>query len=39
MRSAALRVSYRQGSAVIRRALELTGHAHLGLRVGAARNT
>ncbi|MFE7657918.1 AraC family transcriptional regulator [Streptomyces bottropensis] len=38
MRSAALRVSYRQGSAVIRRALELTGDAHLGLRVGAAQH-
>lgn len=38
MRSAALRVSYRQGSAVIRRALELTGDPHLGLRVGAAQH-
>jgi AraC-like DNA-binding protein len=38
MGSAALRVSYRQGSAVIRRALELTGDAHLGLRVGAAQH-
>lgn len=38
MRSAALRVSYRQGSAVIRRAVELTGDAHLGLRVGAAQH-
>ncbi|WP_405826008.1 AraC family transcriptional regulator ligand-binding domain-containing protein [Streptomyces sp. NBC_01390] len=38
MRSAALRVSYRQGSAVIRRALELTGDEHLGLRVGAAQH-
>jgi AraC-like DNA-binding protein len=38
MRSAALRVSYRQGSTVIRRALELTGDAHLGMRVGAAQH-
>jgi AraC-like DNA-binding protein len=38
MRSAALRVSYRQGSAVIRRALELTGDELLGLRVGAAQH-
>ncbi|MFF5187433.1 AraC family transcriptional regulator ligand-binding domain-containing protein [Streptomyces sp. NPDC000345] len=38
MRSAVLRVSYRQGSAVIRRAVELTGEAHLGLRVGAAQH-
>jgi AraC-like DNA-binding protein len=38
MRSAALRVSYRQGSAVIRRAVELTGDEHLGLRVGAAQH-
>jgi len=38
MRSAALRVSYRQGSAVIRRAVELTGTEHLGLRVGAAQH-
>ncbi|KUN82743.1 oxidoreductase [Streptomyces griseoruber] len=38
MRSAALRVSYRQGSVVIRRAVELTGDAHLGLRVGAAQH-
>ncbi|MDO0916654.1 AraC family transcriptional regulator [Streptomyces sp. DT2A-34] len=37
MRSAALRVSYRQGSAVIRRAVELTGDEHLGLRVGSAQ--
>jgi AraC-like DNA-binding protein len=37
MRSAALRVSYRQGSAVIRRALELTGDERLGLRAGAAQ--
>jgi AraC-like DNA-binding protein len=38
MRSTALRVSYRQGSAVIRRALELTGNEHMGLRVGAAQH-
>lgn len=38
MRSAALRVSYRQGSAVIRRAVELSGDPHLGLRVGAAQH-
>ncbi|MET9401792.1 AraC family transcriptional regulator [Kitasatospora sp. NPDC002965] len=38
MRSAALRVSYRQGSAVIRRALELTEDECLGLRVGAAQH-
>ncbi|MFJ5733150.1 AraC family transcriptional regulator [Streptomyces paradoxus] len=38
MRSVALRVSYRQGSAVIRRALQLTGDPHLGLRVGAAQH-
>ncbi|MEU5043880.1 AraC family transcriptional regulator [Streptomyces griseorubiginosus] len=38
MRSAALRVSYRQGSAVIRRAVELTGDEHLGLKVGAAQH-
>ncbi|MEU0641211.1 AraC family transcriptional regulator [Streptomyces umbrinus] len=38
MRSAALRVSYRQGSAVIRRALELTGDEHLGMKVGAAQH-
>ncbi|EFL30110.1 predicted protein [Streptomyces viridochromogenes DSM 40736] len=37
MGSAAPRGSYRQGSAVDRRALELTGDAHLGLRVGAAQ--
>jgi AraC-like DNA-binding protein/lambda repressor-like predicted transcriptional regulator len=36
--SPALRVSYRQGAAVIRRALELTGDEHLGLRVGAAQH-
>ncbi|WP_217554394.1 AraC family transcriptional regulator [Streptomyces sp. GbtcB6] len=38
LRSAALRVSYRQGSAVIRRAVELTGDENLGLRVGAAQH-
>ncbi|MEW2402889.1 AraC family transcriptional regulator ligand-binding domain-containing protein [Streptomyces sp. NPDC046862] len=38
MGSAALRVSYRQGSDVIRRAVELTGDEHLGLRVGAAQH-
>ncbi|WP_328364995.1 AraC family transcriptional regulator [Streptomyces sp. NBC_00445] len=38
MRSAALRVSYRQGSAVIRRALELTRDERLGLKVGAAQH-
>jgi AraC-like DNA-binding protein len=38
MSSADLRVSYRQGSAVIRRALELTGDEHLGMSVGAAQH-
>lgn len=38
MRSAALRVSYRQGSTVIRRAVELTGDERLGLKVGAAQH-
>ena len=38
MRSAALRVSYRQGSVVIRRALELTGDEHLGMKVGTAQH-
>jgi AraC-like DNA-binding protein len=38
MRSAALRVSYRQGSTVIRRALELTRDEQLGLKVGAAQH-
>ena len=38
MGSAALRVSYRQGSVVIRRALELTGDEHLGMAVGAAQH-
>jgi AraC-like DNA-binding protein len=36
MSSPSLRVSYRQCCAVIQRALELTGDARLGLRVGAA---
>ncbi|GAA3437883.1 AraC family transcriptional regulator [Kutzneria kofuensis] len=36
MASTSLRVSYRQSCAVIRRALELTGDARLGLRVGVA---
>ncbi|AZQ38565.1 AraC family transcriptional regulator [Streptomyces cyaneochromogenes] len=38
MGSAELRVSYRQGSDVIRQAVELTGDEHLGLRVGAAQH-
>src|SRR5688500_15046118 len=38
MRSVDLRVSYRQGSSVIRRALELTGDEHLGMSVGAAQH-
>ncbi|MGW2741379.1 AraC family transcriptional regulator [Streptomyces sp. NPDC001450] len=38
MASAALRVSYRQGSDVIRQAVALTGDEHLGLRVGAAQH-
>src|SRR5262245_4837574 len=38
LRSAALRVSYRQGAAVIHRVLETTGDAHLGLRAGAAQH-
>ncbi|MFE2431998.1 AraC family transcriptional regulator [Streptomyces sp. NPDC059373] len=38
MRSAALRVSYRQGSVVIRRAIELTGDEHLGMKVGAVQH-
>ena len=38
MGSAALRVSYRQGSDVIRQAVRLTGDEHLGLRVGAAQH-
>jgi AraC-like DNA-binding protein len=36
--STELRVSYRQGSEVIRRAVELTGDPHLGLRVGARQH-
>lgn len=38
LRSALLRVSYRQGSVVIRRAMELSGDEHLGLRVGRAQH-
>lgn len=38
MRSPALRVSYRQGAAVIQQALALTGDEHLGLRVGAVQH-
>ena len=38
MASTALRVSYRQGSDVIRQAVEQTGDEHLGLRVGAAQH-
>ncbi|NUR58100.1 MAG: AraC family transcriptional regulator [Catenulispora sp.] len=38
MRSPALRVSYRQGAAVIEQALALTGDASLGLRVGASQH-
>jgi AraC-like DNA-binding protein len=38
MLSPALRVSYRQGAAVIQQALELTGDEHLGLRVGAVQH-
>lgn len=38
LQSADLRVSYRQGSEVIRRAVQLTGDAHLGLRVGARQH-
>ncbi|WP_369220697.1 AraC family transcriptional regulator [Streptomyces sp. R39] len=38
MTSTALRVSYRQGSDVIRQAVERTGDEHLGLRVGAAQH-
>ncbi|WP_408991837.1 AraC family transcriptional regulator ligand-binding domain-containing protein [Streptomyces europaeiscabiei] len=38
MCSAAPRVSYRQGSTVIRRALELTGDTRLGMRVGAVQH-
>jgi AraC-like DNA-binding protein len=36
--SALLRVSYRQGSVVIRRAMELSGDEHLGLCVGRAQH-
>ncbi|MGW3960686.1 AraC family transcriptional regulator [Amycolatopsis sp. NPDC005003] len=36
--SPALRVSYRQGAAVIERTLALTGDEHLGLRVGAVQH-
>lgn len=38
LQSADLRVSYRQGSEVIRCALQLTGSDHLGLRVGARQH-
>jgi AraC-like DNA-binding protein len=38
LRTTGIRVSYRQGSAVIRSALSLTGDAHLGLAVGAAQH-
>lgn len=38
LQSADLRVSYRQGSEVIRSALQLTGSDHLGLRVGARQH-
>jgi len=38
LRSPALRVSYRQGAAVIQRALAVTGDEHLGLRVGAVQH-
>jgi AraC-like DNA-binding protein len=38
LQSADLRVSYRQGSEVIRRGLKLTGSDHLGLRVGARQH-
>jgi len=38
LQSASLRVSYRQGSTIIRQAITLTGDAHLGLRVGAAQH-
>ncbi|MGW3011055.1 AraC family transcriptional regulator [Streptomyces sp. NPDC001219] len=38
LQSAQLRVSYRQGSAVIREALRLTGDSGLGLAVGAAQH-
>jgi len=38
LQSVELRVSYRQGSEVIRRAVQLTGQDHLGLRVGARQH-
>jgi AraC-like DNA-binding protein len=38
LRSVELRVSYRQGSEVIRRAVQLTGNDYLGLRVGAKQH-
>ncbi|ONI91105.1 AraC family transcriptional regulator [Saccharothrix sp. ALI-22-I] len=38
LQSVELRVSYRQGSEVIRRAVQLTGDEHLGLRVGARQH-
>ncbi|MGW4774805.1 AraC family transcriptional regulator [Nocardia sp. NPDC004278] len=38
LRSPAWRVSYRQGAAVIQRALALTGDEHLGLRVGSVQS-
>lgn len=38
LHSPAVRVSYRQGAAVIEQALALTGDPHLGLRVGAAQH-
>jgi AraC-like DNA-binding protein len=38
LQSVELRVSYRQGSEVMRRAVQLTGHDHLGLRVGARQH-
>ncbi|PWK85587.1 AraC-like DNA-binding protein [Lentzea atacamensis] len=38
LQSTDLRVSYRQGSEVIRCALQLTGSDHLGLRVGARQH-
>lgn len=38
LRSPAVRVSYRQGAAVIEQALAMTEDEHLGLRVGAAQH-
>ena len=38
LRTTDIRVSYRQGSTVIQRALHLTGDAHLGLAVGGAQH-